>query len=312
MTDLTSIPAGWKLVHPSLEDLDKVTDYQISHDIAVFGKPDTTQADMEYEWERDGFQVDRDAWMLLSPDGKLAGYTDFWQNEDELYINHMTNIHPDYRHLISPLLFYRMALEKAQVPGAEAVKRVRTISVEPSTEMVLAAEGFTAIQVQWRMVHTFSEPPQPPAWPAGYDLRPFNREVHAREVFEVIETAFSELPHREGNTFAGWQNFVLNRSDFNPTLLKMVVKDDEVVAVAVGLDNEIGGWIKQLAVKKAHRGKGLAYCLLKQLFFEFYLLGRADVGLTVDSENLTGAPELYRKVGMQATEKYVTFEKDII
>ncbi len=307
------IPTGWKLVHASMEDLDRVTDFQISYDIAVFGKPDTTRADMEYEWERDGFQVERDAWILMTADGCIAGYADFWMHDDELYINHMTNIHPDYRDRVSNTLFYRMALEQAHKSGKGMVKRLRTISVEPYSEDLLAAEGFEPTQVQWRMVYTFDQSvPNPPIWPNGYELHPFDREKHAREVFDVIETAFLELPHRQGNTFENWQSFILDRSDFNPNLLKMVVKGDEVAAVAIGFDSEIGGWIKQVAVKKSHRGHGLASCLLKQLFFEFYQLGRSDVALTVDSENRTGAPELYRKAGMQATEKYVTFVKEII
>jgi mycothiol synthase len=91
----------------------------------------------------------------------------------------------------------------------------------------------------------------------------------------------------------------------------MVMYKSEVAAAAVGFDSEIGGWIKQLAVKKDHRGKGLASFILKQLFYDFNKLGRSDVGLTVDSENRTGAPELYLRVGMQPTEKYVTFVRAV-
>jgi ribosomal protein S18 acetylase RimI-like enzyme len=224
----------------------------------------------------------------------------------------MTNIHPRHREQVSPVLFYNLAQDQARTMLAEGVNQVRTISVEPPTENLLDSLGFKVTQVQWRMLYVFSEPPQQPVFPPGYHLMPFESAKYAREVFEVIETAFSELPHRRGNTFEGWKHFILDRSDFELNLLKMVVKDNEVAAVAVGFDNDLGGWVRQLAVKKVHRGKGLASCLLKQLFFEFYQHGRKDVGLVVDSENLTGAPELYRKAGMQATEKYVTFVKKVL
>ncbi len=204
-----------------------------------------------------------------------------------------------------------MAKEVAANSDDRPIHKLRTISVEPYAEEILVSLGYQAIQTQWRMVYTFTGAESEPTCPPGYQLVPFRPEIHAREVFDVIETAFSELPHRNGNTFEGWKKFILDRSDFSPTLLKMVMLGSEVAGVAVGFDNEIGGWIKQLAVKKAHRGKGLASFLLHQLFYDFYTLGRSDVALTVDSENRTGAPELYLRVGMKPTEKYVTYVLEV-
>ncbi len=91
------LPSGWELKHPTLSDLQRITDYHISFDIAAFGKPDTTAADIEYEWNRDGFSVERDAWILETPTGEIAGYADYWIHDGEMYIDHLTNIHPQYR-----------------------------------------------------------------------------------------------------------------------------------------------------------------------------------------------------------------------
>lgn len=305
------LPPGWKISNATANDLQRVTDYQIAFDIAVFGKPDTTLSDVEYEWSREGFQVDRDAWIIENPDGKLAGYADYWENGEELYIDHLSSIHPNFRSQINQEILYQMAQPIASAFGRTAIQKLRTISVEPYSEDILANLGFQAIQTQWRMVYALGQQIDEPTCPKGYQLVPFQRENHARQVYDVIETAFTELPHREGNTFEGWQKFILDRSDFSPNFLKVVMTGPEVAAVAVGFDNEIGGWIRQLAVKKAHRGKGLASFLLRRLFFEFARQGRSDVGLTVDSENRTGAPELYLRAGMKPTEKYVTFIKEL-
>lgn len=311
MKNLPQLPSGWIFKHPTISDLQRITDYQISYDIAVFGKPDTTAADIEYEWKRDGFVVERDAWIIETQTGEIIGYADYWIHDGEMYIDHLSNIHPQYRNHLNQAIFYEMAKQIAKDAEGGPVHKLRTISVEPYAEEILANLGFQAIQTQWRMVYTFSGPEPKPGCPSGYQLVPFEPEFHAREVFDVIETAFSELPHRDGNTFEGWKKFILERSDFSPTLLKMVMLGSEVAGVAVGFDNEIGGWIKQLAVKKAHRGKGLASFLLHQLFYDFYTLGRSDVALTVDSENRTGAPELYLRVGMKPTEKYVTYVLEV-
>jgi mycothiol synthase len=307
MTTVPVLPGGWQLVHPIRADLQRVTDHLIAYDIAITGQADTTLADVEYEWNRSGFKPETDAWLLFNPNGKLVGYTDFWVDETDLYIVHNTSVMPEFTDQISPWIFYQMGIERAREMGPEKIKRIRTITISTAAEEMLAGHGFKPIQVQWRMNIELTGQPQQPVWPEGYRLRSFDRERDAREVFDVIETAFSELPHRHGNTFEGWQTFILERSDFEPELLKVVVQGDEVAAAAVGFDDPIGGWVRQLAVKKSHRGKGLATNLLREFFCEFHRRGRASVGLTVDSENRTGAPELYQSVGMQPTEKYVTF-----
>lgn len=304
----TELPSGWTLVHPTPDDLDRVTDYLIAFDLAASGQADTTRADVEYEWSREGFRLAEDAWMLLTPESRIAGYCDLWLDGSDLYISPNTNILPKYLEQVSPEVFYRLAIEKAR-PMKE-VCRLKTISMVESSEPILLSLGFEAIQVQWRMEIRLKEAPPVPVWSAGYHLRPFDREQDAREVFEVIETAFQELPHRHGNTFEGWENFILERSDFEPELLKVVEKEGEICACAIGFDAPIGGWVRQLAVKKAHRGHGLAINLLHQLFGEFHARGRDNVGLTVDSENRTGAPEVYQRAGMSPMQKFVTYVKN--
>ena len=235
-----ALPSGWTLIHPTPDDLDRVTDYLIAFDLATGDQADTTRADVEYEWSREGFHLAEDAWMLLTPDGRMAGYCDLWLDGGDLYISPNTNVLPRYLQQVSPEIFYQLALEKAR--PMRDVNRLRTISVVESSEPILRSLGFEAIQVQWRMEIRLSAAPPEPIWPAGYLLRPFDRGRDAREVFEIIETAFQELPHRRGNTYDGWVKFILERSDFEPGLLKVVEKDGEICACAVGFDAPIGGW----------------------------------------------------------------------
>jgi ribosomal protein S18 acetylase RimI-like enzyme len=242
--------------------------------------------------------------------GEIAGYTDFYHHDQDVYINHNTNFLPGRADDITPTLFYQMGLERARKvlpPGG----RARTISVREETNLMLESLSFHPIQVQYRMHIDFHQPPEPPSWPMGYQVTAFDRQTHAREVYEVIETAFQELPHREGNSYEGWVHFILERSDFNPSLLFMVTIGEEIAGVAVGFDNPISGWIRQLAVKKSHRGTQIALNLLRHAFVAFHRRGRTSVGLTVDSENMTGAPQLYLRAGMRQTEKYVTYVREI-
>jgi GNAT superfamily N-acetyltransferase len=307
---INTLPDHWTLVNPTPADLTRVTNFVRACDIAFFGEPDTSEADMEYEWNRSGFDVRRYAWLLIDPSNEIAGYTDFYQHDSDLYINHNTAFLPGKADPIPKDLFYRMGMQRGKEnlqPGG----RIRTISLREETSRMLEELGFHAIQVQYRMQIDFTGPPDKPEWPAGYQLTPFNRDKHAREVYEVIETAFQELPHREGNSFEGWGHFVLERSDFDPAFLFMITKDEEVAGVAIGFNNPMGGWVKQLAVKKSHRGQHLALNLLRHAFTVFYEQGCSLVALTVDSENATGAPQLYLRAGMKQIEKYVTYVKEV-
>ncbi len=308
--DTIHLPTGWSIIHPSPGDLSRVTEFIRSCDEAYFGEPDTTEGDMDYEWRRPGFEVERDAYLVQTTDETIAGYTDFYIHDNELYVTHNTAIHPDFLDRVSVVDLFIAGVDRAQAllaPGG----RIRTISLRDETNQMLEELGFHPIQIQYRMRIDFDQPPMEATWPSGYRLTAFSQEKHAREVFEVIETAFQELPHRRGNTYEGWVEFILKRTDFDPSLLFMATKDGEIAGVAVGFDNPIGGWIRQLAVKKSHRGQGIALAILKHAFAEFYRRGRASVGLTVDSENMTGAPQLYLRAGMRQIEKYITYVKEI-
>ena len=56
---------------------------------------------------------------------------------------------------------------------------------------------------------------------------------------------------------------------------------------------------------------GLGRALLFHSFRELRRLGRTAVGLSVDSENPTGAVRLYESVGMRPVSRRVLYEKQL-
>lgn len=306
---MNTIPSGWRIESPTPSDIEKVTAFMVECDTLYFGEPDTTLADVEHEWRRAGFDPTQNAFLLMTPEGKIAGYSDFLFSGEELYITPNTVIHPGFLEQVDCSLFYAQAEEAAK--GRDKITRIRTISVREESSKILMAMGYTPIQTQYRMVRDITGQLDEPALQEGYEFAPFSPEQDAYAVFEVIETAFQELPHRAGNTFEGWQNFIMKRKDFDPHLVWTVRKQGQIAGVGIGFDDPIGGWVRQLAVRKEHRGKGIALAILCKAFREFQTRGRQTVGLTVDSENATGAPQLYLHAGMQQTEKYVTYVKQI-
>ena len=69
------LPPGWILRSPSVDELPSIMDLIAACDQADFGAADTTIDNLQAEWQRPGFDLATNAWLLIAPDGKLAGYT---------------------------------------------------------------------------------------------------------------------------------------------------------------------------------------------------------------------------------------------
>jgi ribosomal protein S18 acetylase RimI-like enzyme len=71
------------------------------------------------------------------------------------------------------------------------------------------------------------------------------------------------------------------------------------------------GVVETLGVRRPWRRKGLGLALLQHAFSEFHARGHKQVGLGVDSKNLSGATRLYKKAGMQVTQELAVYEKEL-
>jgi ribosomal protein S18 acetylase RimI-like enzyme len=74
---------------------------------------------------------------------------------------------------------------------------------------------------------------------------------------------------------------------------------------AADMASDGGGWVRNLGVRPAYRGRGVARALLDQAFAIFHSRDFAWAGLGVDTQNETGAYRLYESVGM-----YVQYSAD--
>ena len=70
-------------------------------------------------------------------------------------------------------------------------------------------------------------------------------------------------------------------------------------------------WVKNLAVLREHRRRGLGEALLRHAFAVYAGKGRAKVGLGVDLANPTEAIRLYHAVGMTAAYEADIYEREV-
>jgi GNAT superfamily N-acetyltransferase len=175
---------------------------------------------------------------------------------------------------------------------------------------LLEADGYERSWEDWIFEIELEREPDPPLLPPGYAIRGFVEDRDGRDVHRVLEEAFAEWPDAEDETFEDWAAETLGRPRFAPELVGAVVQGDEVVGAAVMIDeDEPVMWVAQLAVARAHRGRGLARALIVHAYGIAWRSGSRHVRLATDAR--TGARGLYEHVGMRVTRTSWEYTKPL-
>jgi ribosomal protein S18 acetylase RimI-like enzyme len=142
-------------------------------------------------------------------------------------------------------------------------------------------------------------------------VRTFDLERDTRAVHALVEEAFADNERHDAQSFEEWQAFMIDREAFEPGLWFVAEADGKVVGVVLCPDYSGEGWVRQLAVSREWRRRGLGTALLRQAMTEFHRRGRDRIGLVVDSWNRTGAKELYERAGMHVAREHTRMEKEL-
>jgi ribosomal protein S18 acetylase RimI-like enzyme len=142
-------------------------------------------------------------------------------------------------------------------------------------------------------------------------VRTFDLERHARAVHALVEEAFADNERHDTQSFEEWQAFMIDREAFEPGLWFVAEAAGQVAGVVLCPDYAGEGWVRQLAVARDWRRRGLGTALLRQAMTEFHRRGRDRIGLVVDSWNRTGAKELYERAGLHVAREHTRMEKEL-
>jgi ribosomal protein S18 acetylase RimI-like enzyme len=105
-----------------------------------------------------------------------------------------------------------------------------------------------------------------------------------------------------------WVAFMTDHDSFDPAYWFLAEDGGELAGVCLAWKE---GWIKDLAVVPAARGRGLGELLLRHAFARLYERGVRRVGLKVDANNPTSALRLYERVGMRVAKRYRSYVKKL-
>jgi mycothiol synthase len=293
---------------PRPNEAQAITDLVVACDVAEFGQPDFELDDLLTDWHMPGFDLERDA-VVVTDGERIVAYASFVRGD---YVD--VYVHPDYRNagIGKAMLEWseRSALERT--PPGEQIRVGQVITTgSTGARRLLEKRGYEPVRTYWRMTLPLTDSPPPPAWPEGVSVRTFDQERDTRAVYALVQDAFGDNERHTAESFEEWQAFMIDRDAFEPGLWFIAESRGEIVGCVLCPNYEDEGWIRQLAVSRDWRRRGLGTALLRQAMSEFHRRGRRELGLVVDSWNLTGAKELYERAGMKVTREHVRLEKTL-
>lgn len=316
MTKDSLINVGLKLRPVTWGDLQAVTDLmyavcEADGDVTVA----TSLEELEKQWQSNEFNPETDAFVVEAPGGRVVGYSELYNFKDHADLGIDAYFHPHFKHIGGMLL--ERTLERARdeikfaAPDVRVFVRSTLDGKDESARNFHAELGFSIVRYNWRMEINLTEAPPAAIFPDGVELRPFDKEAHARLVWQAETESFSEHWGMHPRPFEVWSNRKLEISDFDPTLWMVAWDGDEVAGFSQNRFRMGIGWVGTLGVRKPWRKSGLGLALLQHSFGEFYKRGTPTIGLGVDASNTTGATRLYQRAGMTIASEFVTYEKEL-
>jgi mycothiol synthase len=297
------------IANPKTEDFDDVLDFMIRCDVTEFGEPDTSREDLEQLWSE--INLASDAWLARDEQQRVIGFANVSDTVDGYQMDIYLHL------LLSPPsiedILMRFCLERAQKMHDEAPQgtklHLRGYASSKSTRLqqIYEKSGFDRHTYHYRMQIDFSGPFEQPVWPDNYQLAAYRPEDEL-ELYQFIQRAF-DWPGHKDTPIDLWRSLVFRGGQYDPEVFLLVRDVDSLVGAALSYDEEGSGWIRQLAVEKEYRGKGLGSLLLRQMFYIFQQRNAASVALGVASVN-ANAINFYERSGMYRSREFIEYRKN--
>jgi mycothiol synthase len=274
----------------------------VACDIADVGEPDFTLDDVRDEWASPEIDLAADSFVVELPGGGLAAYVLCTSHAQDVYV------HP--QHLGRGIGSTLLPIAERRAGEQRLPLRQYIPSSNGAAGELLRRSGYRVTHHYWRMMVDLDERPAAPVLPDGIELRPFRLGTDDRAVHALVQAAFSEI---EGNIYHDWEQWrvrSIETSSFDPRWWFVAFSGDEIAGVVLSehwVDDGIG-WVGQLAVAPAWRGRGLGRALLLTALVAFFDAGVQRAALSVHGENQR-ASRLYESVGMRPAWRHDRFEK---
>lgn len=315
---MDELAQGYTLRHPVMADISKVVKLIdiVSDDIGDAGVS-ITEDELGKFWKSEEADLNKDFWVVESPDGEIVGYEEFEDRFEHCVFAGDGYVHPAHRNKRVGTTLVRQLVERAkiEVPLAPPQYRVfvrNGFGVSEVNALEMYTElGFTVSRYHWRMRIDLTELPDEQPLPEGLRLEPFDVAKHDEKLWAAHHDAFKDHWGHVTRPYEFWVEHIRGFAEFDPALWLVVWDGDEIAGYSLNRRKGDFGWVGTLGVRRKWRKRGLGYALLINSFRELYKAGLTTISLTVDSKNPTGATRLYERAGMSIANQYVVVDKTL-
>lgn len=313
-----NLPVGYaaRLARPA--DVDAIVAMHRAGDLLLVGEPDTPRDMIEEAFSSPFVDPARDLWVVEDPAGVVVASAEVRAVDPRSSVDAFVRVHPKHTGcgLATGLLDLAEARARERLgPGDRIGFRATADPTDRAGVALLRDRGGTHVRSFWHMQRELDGAREPVEPPDGMLLRGFDPEASGEwaTFHEVLETSFRDHfgfePLELGTFVAMWEGM----PTFDPSLVTFAEADGDVVGVVVSVPTAIPGlgWLSDVGVLPAYRGRGLAKALLRRAFADLAARGLDRVRLNVDSANVTGATKLYERVGMHVHREWAVFNKPL-
>jgi len=307
------LPTGYALRAPSDRDAAAIADVVVAEDVADFGEPSFTEEDLLDDWQRPRFAIDRDAWTLSGPTGRLIGYAYVWEAQPDIELEADAFIMPEYTGRgLRALLLDLVERRAREVAGSRSMRLgCYASSTNEIKRSLLERRGFVPVRSVLRFrIDLATRPPEPPEPPPDVTLRVFD-PVDTDAVRAVMLEAYEGHHRYSGGRFDEWLELRLRHPAFDPSLWRVAEIDGEIVGAVLVYDVGRTGYLSSVGVRHAWRGHGVAPALLREAFATLRERGQMRVVVSIDSGGAPALAHLFEEAGMRVHERYDWFTKSL-
>jgi mycothiol synthase len=265
--------------------------------------------------ERLDLQLDS---RVVTADGEIVGWgtvMDLGDHRDEYALRLDGRVHPDWRGrgiggaIVRWQLERSAELHRARHPEMGARFALGVTAAHHPLERLVTRLGFVPVQYYFTMRRPLTELPEPRTVQA-VDLVPYDwaRDDEVRRAHNVAFVDHFGTAERDAYA---WQTWFTGQKAFRPELSRLALADGAVVGYCLVYEHEADtaatgvreAYLGQIGVLPAGRGRGIAKAAMAAALRASAEDGLQRAGLTVDSQNTTGALGLYEGLGFEVVHQ---------